>query len=63
MMLNPTLPLSDDRRSFIWKLKRYTVGECGVRAFLVAHNPISPIRSTGSLPLHLTASDSGLILG
>ena len=28
-----------------------------------AHNPISPIRSTGSLPLHLTAWDSGLILG
>ena len=28
-----------------------------------ARNPISPIRSTGSLPLHLTASDSGLILG
>ena len=28
-----------------------------------AHNPIAPIRSTGSLPLHLTASDSGLILG
>ena len=28
-----------------------------------AHNPISPIRSTGSLPLHLTASDSGFILG
>ena len=28
-----------------------------------AHNPISPIGNTGSLPLHLTASDSGMILG
>ena len=28
-----------------------------------AHNQMSPIRNTGSLPLHLRASDSGLILG
>ena len=28
-----------------------------------AHTPIFPIRSTCSLPLHLTAADSGLILG
>ena len=27
------------------------------------HNPIPPIRSTGNLPLHLTDSHSGLILG
>ena len=28
-----------------------------------AHNRISQIRITGSSPLHLTVSDSGLILG
>lgn len=28
-----------------------------------AHNLVSAIRSTGSLPLHLRTSDSGLMLG
>ena len=41
---------------------KWPTGERGAR-LEEAHNPISPIRSTGSLPLHLTASDSGLILG
>ena len=51
------------RKALSWLNRGLEVQTLDQPVLVVERAKFFPIRSTGSLPLHLTASDSGLILG